>query len=111
MAKPSKPRIFYSGIPAASPELRVFRIPGIPEIRPGADLVECVAGAASRAAIRFQDGHILVLAQKIVSKAEGTLVRRASVDPSPEPLAIALRLQNDLRALELVLWQPRRILP
>jgi len=109
MAKPSKSRIFSSGIPAASPELRVFRIPGIPEIRPGADLVECVAGAANRAVIRFEDGDILVFAQKIVSKAEGTLVRLASVNPSPEALAIAGRLKKDPRAIEVVLRESRRI--
>src|SRR5260370_31927231 len=109
MAKPSKSRIFSSGIPAASPELRVFRIPGIPEIRPGADLVECVAGAASRAAIRFEDGDILVFAQKIVSKAEGTLVQLVSVNPSPEALAIAGRLKKDPRAIEVVLRESRRI--
>jgi coenzyme F420-0:L-glutamate ligase / coenzyme F420-1:gamma-L-glutamate ligase len=109
MAKRSKSRISSSDIPAASPELRVLRIPGIPEIRPGADLVECVASAASRAAIHFEDGDILVFAQKIVSKAEGALVRLASVKPSPQAVAIAARLKKDPRAIEVVLRESRRI--
>src|SRR5260370_213630 len=50
MAKPSKSRIFSSGIPAASPELRVFRIPRIPEIRPSADLVDSVTSSAGLSA-------------------------------------------------------------
>jgi coenzyme F420-0:L-glutamate ligase/coenzyme F420-1:gamma-L-glutamate ligase len=87
----------------------MFRIPGIPEIRPGDDLVKCVASAATRAAIQFEHGDILVLAQKIVSKAEDTLVRLASVKPSAEAFAIAGRLKKDPRAIEVVLRESRRI--
>src|SRR2546430_13039462 len=101
MAKRFKSRSSSADSPAASSELRLFRIPGIPEIRPGNDLVKCVASAATRAAIHFEDGDILVFAQKIVSKAEGTLVRLASVRPSPEALAIAGRLKKDPRAIEV----------
>ena len=87
----------------------MFRIPGIPEIRPGDDLVKCVASAATRAAIQFEHGDILVFAQKIVSKAEDTLVRLASVKPSPEAFAIAGRLKKDPRGIEVVLRESRRI--
>src|SRR5438046_6570150 len=109
MAKRFKSRSSSADSPAASSELRLFRIPGIPEIRPGNDLVKCVASAATRAAIHFEDGDILVFAQKIVSKAEGTLVRLASVRPYPEALAIAGRLKKDPRAIEVVLRESRRI--
>src|SRR5260370_22681520 len=109
MAKRLKSRSSSADSPAASPEVRLFRIPGIPEIRPGNDLAKCVASAATRAAIHFEDGDILVFAQKIVSKAEGTLVRLASVKPSPEALALAGRLKKDPRAIEVVLRESRRI--
>ncbi len=109
MAKRSKSRSPSADVPAASPELRLFRIPGIPEIRTGNDLVKCVTGAARRAAIHFEHGDILVIAQKIVSKAEGALVRLASVKPSPRALAIAARLKKDPRAIEVVLRESRRI--
>src|SRR3981081_4107782 len=99
MAKRSKSRPSSAEIPAASPELRLFRIPGIPEIRPGNDLVKCVASAVTRAAIHFEDGDILVFAQKIISKAEGTLIRLARVKPSAEALVIAGRLKKDPRAI------------
>jgi coenzyme F420-0:L-glutamate ligase/coenzyme F420-1:gamma-L-glutamate ligase len=68
-----------------------------------------VASAATRAAIHFEDGDILVIAQKIVSKAEGTVVRLASVKPSPEACGIAGRLKKDPRAIEVVLRESRRI--
>src|SRR6266478_1198785 len=109
MAKRFKSRCSSADLPATSPELRLLRIPGIPEIRPGDDLVKCVASAARRSAIYFEDGDILVFAQKIVSKAEDTLVRLASVKPSPEAFAIAGRLKKDPRAIEVVLRESRRI--
>src|SRR5713101_2518539 len=108
MAKRFKSRSSSADLPATSPELRLFRIPGIPEIRPGDDLVKCVASAARRSAIYFKDGDILVFAQKIVSKAEGTLVRLTSVRPSPEAFGIAGRLKKDPRAIEVVLRESRR---
>jgi len=109
MAKRLKSRSSASDIPAASPELRLFPIPGIPEIRPGNDLAKCVIAAVRRATIQFEDGDILVIAQKIVSKAEGALVRLASVKPSSEALTIAARLKKDPRAMEVVLRESRRI--
>jgi coenzyme F420-0:L-glutamate ligase / coenzyme F420-1:gamma-L-glutamate ligase len=109
MAKRSKSRSSSAVVAAASAELRLFPIPGIPEVLPGNDLAKCVAGAARRAAIRFEDGDILVIAQKIVSKAEGALVRLASVKPSPEAFTIAGRLKKDPRAIEVVLRESRRI--
>src|SRR5258708_14885073 len=109
MAKRSQYSPSSAEIPAPALELRLFRIPGIPEIGPGNDLVKCVASAATRAAIHFEDGDILVVAQKIVSKAEGNVVRLASVKPSAEALAIAGRLKKDPRAIEVVLRESRRI--
>lgn len=93
----------------ASPELRLFSLPGIPEIRSGHDLVKCIADAARRASVRFENGDVLVIAQKIVSKAEGALVDLASVEPSAEAVSLAEQLKKDPRAVEVVLRQSRRI--
>jgi coenzyme F420-0:L-glutamate ligase / coenzyme F420-1:gamma-L-glutamate ligase len=109
MAKRTKSRHASADVPAASPELRLFRIPGIPEIRPGNDLAKCLTAAARRAALHFEDGDILVIAQKIVSKAEGALVRLATVKPLPQALALAAKLKKDPRAMEVVLRESRRI--
>jgi len=109
MAKQFKSFLSSPKISAASPGLLLLPIPGIPEIRQGDDLAKRVTGAARRAAIRFEDGDVLVIAQKIVSKAEGALVRLASVKPSPQALAIAARLEKDPRAVQVVLNESRRI--
>jgi coenzyme F420-0:L-glutamate ligase/coenzyme F420-1:gamma-L-glutamate ligase len=89
--------------------LRLFRISGVPEIRSGTNLAECLTAAARRAALHFEDGDILVIAQKIVSKAEGALVRLSTVKPSPQALALAANLKKDPRAMEVVLRESRRI--
>lgn len=94
---------------AAVPELRLVSLPGIPEIRRGHDLVKCVIGAAGRAAIRFESGDILVIAQKIVSKSEGAVVRLATVRPSPQARTLATRLKKDPRAIQVVLNESRRV--
>lgn len=58
-------------------ELRVVPVPGLPEVRPGDDLAGMVA-AACEAAIGLRDGDVVVVTQKVVSKAEGRLVE---IDP------------------------------
>jgi coenzyme F420-0:L-glutamate ligase/coenzyme F420-1:gamma-L-glutamate ligase len=90
-------------------DLRLFRIPGLPEIRRGNDLVGHIADSAHRAKVRFEDGDVLVIAQKIVSKAEGRVVRLTSVIPSARARSIAKRLKKDPRAIEVILKESRRI--
>jgi coenzyme F420-0:L-glutamate ligase / coenzyme F420-1:gamma-L-glutamate ligase len=109
MAKRFKSRPSSVDSAPASLEVRLFPIPGIPEIRPGHDLAQRVTSAARRATIHFEDGDILVIAQKIVSKAEGAVVRLASVKPSPQAHALAERLKKDPRAVEIVLRESWRV--
>jgi coenzyme F420-0:L-glutamate ligase/coenzyme F420-1:gamma-L-glutamate ligase len=109
MAKRKKSRSSIAEKSAESADVRLIRIPGIPEICPGDDLGKIVAGAAPRAGIGFQHGDILVVAQKIVSKSEGALVDLADVQPTASAVALAERLKKDPRAVEVVLRESRRI--
>jgi coenzyme F420-0:L-glutamate ligase / coenzyme F420-1:gamma-L-glutamate ligase len=109
MPKRSPSRSAAPGKSKAAPELRLFSLPGIPEIQTGDDLVRIIADAVRRAFIRFENGDVLVIAQKIVSKAEGALVNLARVTPSPQALTLAEQLKKDPRAIEVVLQQSRRI--
>lgn len=85
-------------------------LPGMPLIRPGDDLPELILQAMERAGISFQDGDILVLAQKIVSKAQGRLVNLATVTPSEGALALGRETGKDPRLLELVLQESNEVL-
>lgn len=90
--------------------LRLFAIPGMAEICKGDDLAERIATAAKKAGLRFEDGDIVVVAQKILSKAEGAVVSLAAVKPSEKAEVLAAELKKDARAIELVLRESRRIL-
>src|SRR5713101_1766255 len=109
MAKRLKSRSSSADVAPASRELRLVRIPGIPEIRQRENVAKCINDSAREAGIRFEHGDILVIAQKIVSKAEGAFVRLATVKPSPKALALAARLKKDPRVVEVVLKESRRI--
>ena len=91
-------------------ELRLVALPGIPEVTPGADLSALVLAGISHAEQALCAGDILVIAQKIVSKAEGRLVRLAAVRPSGRAEAIAREACKDPRVVELVLRESRKVL-
>jgi coenzyme F420-0:L-glutamate ligase/coenzyme F420-1:gamma-L-glutamate ligase len=109
MAKRPPSRLSLDKTRSPGAGLRLFRIPGIPEIRRGENLAKCICDSAHEAGIAFENGDIVVVAQKIVSKAEGSFVRLETVAPSPQALAIAARLKKDPRVIEVVLQESRRI--
>ncbi len=83
--------------------LHLSALEGLPEIEPGYDL-------AGRLAELVPKGPgILVVAQKVVSKAEGRIVRLADVEPSARALEVAKAVDKDPRQVELVLRESRRI--
>src|ERR1700694_3674818 len=109
MAKRSTYRSSSKKFPAANPDVRLFRLPGLPEIQRGDDLSAQITNAARKARLHFENGDILVVAQKIVSKAEGAVVRLATVGLSPQAQAIAERQKKDPRLVEIILKESRRL--
>lgn len=63
-------------------------VEGLPEVRPGDDLPELITGALARQRETLQPGDVLVMAHKIVSKAEGRIRRLADVEPGPRALEL-----------------------
>ena len=90
-------------------EVRILSVPGIPIIVPGDDLAGLIQQAAESASLAVQDGDIVVVTQKIVSKAEGCLVSLADVTPSPLAITFADQWDKDARQVEVVLQASRRI--
>ena len=88
--------------------IRLVPLSGIPPVTPGADLAALLAAAAERAGLVLRDG-VLVVCQKVVSKAEGRVVALAEVEPSEEAQRIAEEDAKDPRQVELVLRESRRI--
>ncbi|MGI9111403.1 MAG: coenzyme F420-0:L-glutamate ligase [Gaiellaceae bacterium] len=89
-----------------SHEYRVFGLQGIPEIEPGDDLPARLAEAAEQAG-GFEDGDVVVVAQKVVSKAEGRIVRFEDVIASQQ--AIELAGDRDPRHVQVILDETARI--
>jgi coenzyme F420-0:L-glutamate ligase/coenzyme F420-1:gamma-L-glutamate ligase len=87
-------------------EVRVIPLRGIPEVREGDDLGALVAAAAQLVG-GLTDGDALVVAQKVVSKAEGRVVRLDEVDPSDR--ARELAGEEDPRRLEVILRESVRV--
>ena len=83
--------------------IEIFPIPGIPLVQPGDDVAALVIEAAGAAGLSLETGDILVMAQKIVSKAEGRLVRLADVTPGEEALRLAEETGKDARVVQAVL--------
>jgi coenzyme F420-0:L-glutamate ligase/coenzyme F420-1:gamma-L-glutamate ligase len=90
-----------------SSDVRIIGIEGIPEIHAGDDLPALILGAARASAIAERD--VLVVTQKIVSKAEGRIVDLAGVTPSPFALQYAAAFEKDARQIEVVLGETKRI--
>jgi coenzyme F420-0:L-glutamate ligase/coenzyme F420-1:gamma-L-glutamate ligase len=88
--------------------LELTALCGIPTVQPGDDLAALILGAAREAALPLRDG-ILVVCQKIVSKAEGRVVILADVEPSERARDIAAAEGRDPRQVELVLRESARI--
>lgn len=89
--------------------IQVIGLEGLPEVRPGDDLVALLLGALAAEGLALQDGDILVLTQKIVSKAEGRLISLSEIEPSAFAHTIAHRMGKDPRVIEVILREARRI--
>src|SRR6476620_5157094 len=86
-----------------SSAIELLAVPGIPRIEKGDDLVALIGEGLARGGIVPRGGDVFVLAQKIVSKAEGRMVALATVKPSTEAIELAGKVQKDPRLVELIL--------
>jgi coenzyme F420-0:L-glutamate ligase/coenzyme F420-1:gamma-L-glutamate ligase len=89
--------------------LSFFPVTGVPEIGPGADLATVLGDCIAAAGLDPRDGDVVIVAQKIVSKAEDRFVDLNEVTPSPEALALAYSTEKDPRLAEVILRESRRI--
>lgn len=89
--------------------MQIIPLPAMPEIIPGDDLALRIAEALDAARVAPESGDILVVTQKIVSKAEGRFVALDGVEPSPEATDLATKVRKDARVVELVLRESAAI--
>ncbi len=89
--------------------LTVTTLPGIPLVEAGDDLTRLILDGLAAAHLTLESGDVLVVTSKIVSKAEGRLVRLSQVEPGPEAHTLALEVGKDPRIVELILQDSVRI--
>jgi coenzyme F420-0:L-glutamate ligase/coenzyme F420-1:gamma-L-glutamate ligase len=90
-------------------KVEIIGISGIPEVGEGDDLAALILTALSNSEIELKDGDVAVVAQKIVSKAEGRLVSLESVEPGNRAQEWARAYDKDPRVVEVVLRESKRI--
>src|SRR4029077_12694600 len=84
-------------------------VPRFPMVRPGDDLARLLIAACEGSALAPADGDVVVVAQKIVSKAEGRYVDLAQVQPSAHAESLAAQVGKDPRLVEVILGESRRV--
>ncbi len=93
-----------------TPDIALFAVPDLPLIGPGDDLAVILIDAMQRAGLAAIDGDVLVVAQKIVSKAEDRFVDLATVTPSPRAVELAGVVDKDPRMVEVILRESRGVI-
>ncbi len=101
--------------PGDEGRLTVVALDGIPEVRPGDDLAGLIVAAIDRLLAGdpgfglLRPDDVIVVTQKVVSKAENAIVDLTQIEPRPEAIAFAERWQRDARQVEVVLREARRV--
>jgi coenzyme F420-0:L-glutamate ligase/coenzyme F420-1:gamma-L-glutamate ligase len=91
-------------------QLTLTALPGIPLVQPGDDIVALILDGLKQAEITLASGDVIAIAQKIVSKAEGRLVKLSDVAPSARAHELAAITQKDPRFVEVVLSETKEVL-
>jgi coenzyme F420-0:L-glutamate ligase / coenzyme F420-1:gamma-L-glutamate ligase len=90
-------------------EVRIIGLQGLPNITSGMDLAQIIVEGAQDQDLTFTSGDILVVTQKIISKAEGRLVDLHAVTPSPFAVQVAKVQEKDPQVVEVVLRETKRV--
>jgi coenzyme F420-0:L-glutamate ligase/coenzyme F420-1:gamma-L-glutamate ligase len=85
-------------------------LPNIPLVHTGDNLVQIIENGLSQASLALQNGDILVMAQKIISKTEGRWVNLAIVHPSERAMTLGKEIEKDPRLVELILRETNQVL-
>ena len=89
--------------------LQISPVHHVPEIRPGMNLGECLRDGIKASGWTLESRDILAVTQKVISKAEGRIVKLTSIEPSASSVFMARQMKKDPRLLEVILRESRRI--
>jgi len=92
------------------PRFEVIGVPGLPMVAPGDDLLALLLRAMQQHGLALEAGDVVCVAQKIVSKSEGRLVRLDDVQPGTAARTLAVEVEKDPRLVELILGETDEVL-
>ena len=87
----------------------IYPVPGLPELVKGASLPDLILEGVERLGMSLALGDVVVITQKILSKAEGRVVSLDRVDPSPRAIEVGQRIGFDPRHVEVILSESVRV--
>jgi coenzyme F420-0:L-glutamate ligase / coenzyme F420-1:gamma-L-glutamate ligase len=90
--------------------LEILPVPGMPEVTRGDDLAALIDAAVNRCGLQLQDGDVVVVAQKVVSKTEGAVRDLTGIAPGERAQAISQKTGGDARLVQAVLDESVRVL-
>jgi coenzyme F420-0:L-glutamate ligase / coenzyme F420-1:gamma-L-glutamate ligase len=90
--------------------LELIALPGFPLVEPGDDILQLICETSDAIGFSFDDYDVIVIAQKVISKAEGRYVDLALISPTARATALASEVQKDPRLVEVVLGESRQVL-
>jgi len=94
----------------SSKRLEAFAVTGIPLVQPGDDLSELIIDGLASNGLAPESGDVIVIAQKIISKAENRIVSMSDIKPSEKALEIAEEIDKDPAMVELVLRESNQVI-
>lgn len=100
---PFKPPAGKAQTIECAPRLELIALPGVPIVEPGDDLAQTVLTALHSARITLEDGDVLCIASKIVSRVEGRFLDLSTLDVSPEATRLAKEVGKDPQLVEAIL--------
>jgi coenzyme F420-0:L-glutamate ligase/coenzyme F420-1:gamma-L-glutamate ligase len=95
--------------PSQAHSVELIPFAGLPEIRERDDLARLIAQVARKTRVELRENDVVVVAQKIISKAEGRVAQLSSVKPSARALQLAAKGKRDPRLVEVILRESRRV--
>lgn len=90
-------------------QLSLYALRDFPRVQPGDDVAALLIASLSQNALTLQDGDVICLAQKIISKAENRYVAFSSVEPSAQAIELAAKSAKDPRQAELILRESNEV--
>lgn len=90
-------------------QVSIYALDGIPDIQPGDDLSGLILAAMDRDQCRLDDGDIIVIAHKVVSKQEGQIIDLNEISPTAEAMRLGTELNKDPRKVQVVLSESKRL--